>query len=149
MGASFTPTVSSVTVTLHAGCLALASVAQGLYTSFVAGWGGWTFLGGGDRMLGVILGGYGLFRVVTFLVGALGALLVLLSANSLRLQHRRFVLLGGLTALGLPFGMLMVDMMTFNCFSLWYLPALTAIPAAVMLFEALPHLPPAPPREEW
>ena len=78
-----------------------------------------------------------------------GALLVLLAANSLRQGHRRFVVVGGLISLGWPFAMLTLDMMTFNCLSLWFVPAVTAIPAAVVLFEASPRLPAAPPREEW
>jgi hypothetical protein len=136
-------------VAIHAAGIALASLEMGVFASVVGFFAGSYFVGGTDPVGGALAGGYGLLRVVAFLVGAAGALLVLLAANSLRQGHRRFLVLGGLVSLGLPFVMLTLDFFTFNWCTLWLLPVLTSIPAAVVLFEALPHAPPAPPREEW
>ncbi len=59
------------------------------------------------------------------------------------------MLIGGLLSLGMPFGLLGINgVISMGC-SMWYLPALTAIPAAVVLFDGHPTLPPSPPREEW
>ncbi len=136
-------------VVAHAAVIALASLEHGVLATVSASLAGQYYVGGADPVLGTLAGSYGLVRVVLFLAGACGALLVLLSANSLRQGHRRFVMVGGLLSLVLPFVMLTVDVIMFNWCTLWYLPTLTAIPASVVLLEALPHLPPAPRREEW
>jgi len=149
MPPNFHRSTASAIVVVHAAALALASLEHGVFATVSAYIAVPLFVDGTQPVLGTFAGGYGLVRVVAFLVGACGALLVLLSANSLRQGHRRFVLVGGILSLGLPFVMLTVDFIMFNLCTLWYLPALTAIPAAVVLFETLPHSPPAPPREEW
>ena len=150
MPPSFPSGPASVVVVGHALAMALASLVEGVFATLAGVGGGLTFFDpSANPVLSFFLGGYGLLRVVSFLVGMLASLLVLLSANSLRQGHRRFVLVGALLSLITPFVLILVNFMTsFGC-TMWYLPTLSAIPAAVVLFDAQSRLPPAPPREQW
>jgi hypothetical protein len=149
MPASFSPGPATTWVAVHAAAMALAGILEGMYATVVAGYGGWLFFDDTEPVAGMLLGGYGMFRLVAFCIAVLTALILVLASRSVYTGGRRYLLIAGLAGLLVPYGMLFLNFFTFNCCSVWLLPAMTAIPASIVLFDAVPTGVDAPARQHW
>lgn len=144
------PYHAAVAVLIHAVSMGFAGAFEGLYVTAVTGWGAWlAFDPNADRVGAFLLAGYALFRFAAFLLALFTALLLVLAAYSLSVGHRRFVFVANGLGVALPALMLCLNLMTFNCCTVWWLPLLTAVPATAIGVAAAPRVVEAPIRPTW